>query len=310
MFLSCLFLATFFWLLNSLSHHYSSDLICNVRYKNQPNGKIIMNELPKQFNLKVKGLGFDLLAHKLSFSKPVVEIDLKRINTVKKINKPYNYSIASMTYSSVISNQIGDKIEVKSIFPDSIYFIIDRAVQKQLKVIPIANIKYKKQYQMFGDILVKPAITKVLGPASVLDTINHINTKLLSYNDLSKTVTESVGFDKEYKKLKVSANPQKVIVHIPVEKFTETTKKVLINYINVPDSIKLKTIPKETKVKFQLPLSKLASLASANIKVEVDYLNIKDNFNHKLKVKLVSYPDYIQNITLTPSKVEYIIKKY
>ena len=99
------------------------------------------------------------------------------------------------------------------------------------------------------------------------------------------------------------------MVHIPVEEYTESTKKVMIAYINVPDSVQLKTIPKEIDVKFQLPLSKLASLPSAEFRAEVDYSKIKDSFSHMLKVNLVQQPDYIQNITLTPSKVEYIIKK-
>lgn len=308
-FLSCLFLATFFWVLNSLSHQYSADIVCNVKYKNQPEGKIILNKLPKQFHIKVKGLGFDLLAHKLSLGGVVVEIDLKRISTKSQINKPYSYTISSMDYASFISNQLGDKIEVKNIYPDSISFVIDKAVKKQLKILPTTQISFKKQYQLFGDIILKPAITEVVGPKSILDTLNEIKTSLLKYDGLSETVTETVSFSKEYKQLKIAANPSKVLVHIPVEEYTESTKKVIIAYINVPDSVQLKTIPKEIDVKFQLPLSKLASLPSAEFRAEVDYSKIKDSFSHMLKVNLVQQPDYIQNITLTPSKVEYIIKK-
>lgn len=308
-FLSCLFLATFFWLLNSLSHNYSADIVCAVNYKNQPSGKIILNKLPNQFHIKVRGLGFDLLAHKLSFGKVSVDIDLKRINSKNQINKPYSQTISSMDYATLIANQLGDKIEVKSIYPDSISFLLDKRIKKQLKIVFTNDITFKKQYQLYGDIILKPAIVEAFGPKSVLDTINVIKTSLLRYTDLSETVTESVTLGKEYKKLKISAKPSKVLVHIPVEKYTESTKKVEIDYINVPDSVQLKTIPKEIEVKFNLPLSKLASLATAQFKAEVDYNKIKDNFSHMLKVNLVEQPDYVQNITLTPSKVEYIIKK-
>jgi hypothetical protein len=53
----------------------------------------------------------------------------------------------------------------------------------------------------------------------------------------------------------------------------------------------------------------MASLASAKFNAEIDYAQINDNFNHKLKIEMTEYPDYIQSLTLNPGKVEYILKK-
>ena len=84
---------------------------------------------------------------------------------------------------------------------------------------------------------------------------------------------------------------------------------VKILAVNVPDSIEIKAIPNEVEIKFLLPLSKMASLQSANFSAKIDYDQINDNFNHKLKVELTEYPEYIQSLTLNPRKVEYILKK-
>lgn len=303
-FLFCLFLATFFWLLNSLGNNYSSEVICSVNYKNQPKGKIVLNELPKQFKIKVKGLGFDLLGLKLSLSHPEVDIDLEKLGDVNGTQ-----SISSLKYATAIAGQLGDHIEIKTISPDQIRLVVDDKIEKTVKVIPQTKLNYEKQYQLFGDILAKPVITKISGPKMIIDTITQVSTSLIEKEELSSTLTETIGFDKKYELLKIKFNPSKVLVHIPVEKFTETTKKTMIEVVNISDSIKLKTIPHEVEIKFQLPLSKMANLASANFKAEVDYNTISDGFSHKLKIKLVEYPDYIQNITLTPTKVEYIIKK-
>lgn len=303
-FLFCLFLATFFWLLNSLGNNYSSEVVCNVNYKNQPKGKIVLNELPRQFKIKVKGLGFDLLGLKMSFSEPEVFVDLEKLGDVNGTQ-----SISSFQYATTIASQLGDHIEIKAIIPEQIKFVVDDKVEKTVKVIPQTELNFKKQYQLFGNILAKPIITKIVGPKSIIDTISQVYTDVIVQNNLSGTYTETVGFDKQYKPLNIAFFPSKVLVHIPVEKFTETTKTILINAVNVPDFVTLKTIPQEVKIKFQLPLSKMASLAGAKFKVEVDYNNMKESFSHKLKVELVEQPDYIQNITIIPSKVEYIIKK-
>ena len=100
-----------------------------------------------------------------------------------------------------------------------------------------------------------------------------------------------------------------MLLHIPVEKFTESSKLIEVQSINVPDSIEIKAIPNKIEVKFLIPLSKMASLASAKFIADIDYTQINDNFNHKLKVELTNYPSYIQSITLNPGKVEYILKK-
>lgn len=303
-FLFCLFLATFFWLLNSLGNQYNSEIICNVVYKNQPKDKVVLNELPKQFKIKVRGLGFDLLGLKMSFKNPEVIIDLKRVGN---ISETQNISVTK--YATLIANQLGDKIDIKSIYPNSIKLDVDDYMEKIVKVIPKSALSFEQQYQLFGDVLVKPVVTKISGPKSVIDTINEVYSQLIKKVNLNETITETVGFNEQYSQLKIEFNPKKVLVYIPVEKFTETTKTVHINTINVPDSITLKTIPQEVKIKFLLPLSKMANLASIKFKAEVDYNNMQESFSHKLKVEVVKAPDYIQNITITPLKVEYIIKK-
>lgn len=303
-FLFCLFLATFFWLLNSLGNNYSSEIICDVTYKNQPKGKVVLNDLPKEFKIEIKGLGFDLLGLKMSFNRPQVSIDLQKLGVLNGTQK-----ISSLQYATSIANQLGDHIEIKSILPESISLMLDDQMEKTVKVIPQTNLKFKKQYQLFGQILSKPVVTKISGPKTIVDTITQVLTSTIEKEELSSTLTETVEFDKKYEVLKINFAPSKVLVHIPVEKFTETTQRAMIDVVNLPDSIKLKTIPHEVEIKFQLPLSKMANLASAKFKVEVDFNTISGGFSHKLKINLVEYPDYIQNITLTPAKVEYIIKK-
>jgi hypothetical protein len=308
-FLFCLFLATFFWLLNSLGNHYTTDIEVQIVYINSPKDKVILNDQPKNFKIRVKGLGFDLMAYKIRPTEPLVTLDLSQLNRIPYNNKVETYSISTYTYSNYIANQLGDEIEIKSIFPDSIQFVMDKAIQKQVKIIPSSELSFKKQFQLYGEILAKPAVTTIIGASSIIDTIDQVYTERLEYNELSETVTETVGFDKSYAQKKIKFSPNKVLVHIPVEKFTESSKMVAITTVNVPDSIELKTIPKEVEIKFTLPLSKMANLESATFKTEVDYQQISNSFNHKLKVDIVEVPDYISISKINPTKVEYILKR-
>jgi hypothetical protein len=306
-FLFCLSLSILFWLLNTLSKTSSTQVLFDVSYINEPINKVILNELPKQLTIKIRGLGFDLMAYKLRINPSLVEVDLSRLEGLN--DEVRSSTLASVYFSNSIGNQLGEQLEIKAIFPDSIRFLFDKRVEKKVEIIPNIALNFKRQFQLHGKIIVKPAVTTVSGPASVLDTLTEIYTADLILNELAETTTESIGFNSVYSKSKLLFNPEKVLLHIPVEKFTETTIMVSVKAINVPDSLEIKPIPSEVEVKFLIPLSKMVTLPSAKFSAEIDYNQMNDNFNHKLKVELTKYPLDIQSLTLNPRKVEYILKK-
>jgi len=308
-YLFCLFLAVFFWLLNALGNNYSTTISFEISYKNFPKNQIVLNDLPQHINIKVKGLGFDLMAYKLKIKPSVVTVDLATLKDYNQKDAIITKTIATKRFQPHISTQLGEHIDVQGIYPDSIYFVLDKKVEKLLVVVPNTTITYDKQYQLFGEILLKPSAINVTGPKSVLDTMNKAYTEELILNNLNETTTEALLFNDEYNNQNLSFSPKQVFIHIPVEKYTETTKRIKLNTVNVPDSITLKTIPGEIEVKFRIPLSKMAALESAIFNAQVDYMQINEQLNHKLKVILLKHPDFIRSITLTPSKVEYILKK-
>lgn len=306
-FLLCLSLSFLFWILNALSKTSTTQVLFDVNYVNQPKDKIVLNKLPQQITIKIKGLGYDLIAYKLRLRRPVVKVDLSKVNGFN--TKMSSATLPSSSFANYITNQLGDRIEVKNIYPDSIRFLFDERAEKLVEIIPLTQLKFKQQYRLQSKIIVKPAVTKVVGPASVLDTLNRVYTQQLNLVGLSETTTQSIGFNKGYEIKKISFNPDKVILHLPIEKFTESSVMVKITPVNVPDSLEIKSIPNEVELKFLIPLSKIVSLQRATFSAKIDYKQISDNFNHKLKVELTDYPSYIESFTLNPAKVEYILKK-
>jgi len=136
-----------------------------------------------------------------------------------------------------------------------------------------------------------------------------ITTEKFSQFNLEKAVTTSLKFKKEYEQLKIKPEIDAVIVHIPVEKYTEENQNLIINTINVPDGITLKPIPNEVQIKYIIPLSKIAKKQNLGINVFVDYNDLKKAENLKLVIHASNIPDYFYSFKLIPQKVEYIIKK-
>jgi hypothetical protein len=308
-FIFCLVLATFFWILNALSNNYKTDVVFDVVYSNISEDKIILNELPSTLSLKVKGLGFDLMAYKWRLFKSRIKVDLSTLNTNNK-NQSIESKIVSTDYfKSRISSQLGNQIEILDIYPDSIHFILDTKAKKIVKVVSQTNITYKQQYQLYGSIKVKPAVVEIIGPKSILDTLENVYTANFEFEELDKTLTGNVGFDESYNSKNIKFMDEAVSLHIPVEKYTESTNLVSLTYLNVPDSFVIKAIPNEIEIKYMLPLNKIANKSNSEIEAYIDFNDIDEKFSSKLKVNLSEYPEYINTITVNPSKVEYILKK-
>ena len=145
-FIFCLFLSSFFWLLNALSKKFITEIDFKVTYINTPKSKVVLNDLSDKINIKIKGLGFDLLAYKLKFTKPLLTIDLAKVRGLNNAHKSIqNITLPTSSFTSIIANQLGDQIEIKNIYPDSILFQVDDKKEKKVKIIPITNITFEKQ---------------------------------------------------------------------------------------------------------------------------------------------------------------------
>lgn len=308
MFLSCLCLTIFFWLLNALGNTYSTTIVVDVEYKNNPKNFVILNDLPNQLFVNVSGLGFDLLGYQLKIEKQPLVIDLLDVKGLNKLNNSFNSTIDFSVYRSYISNELGNQIEVNQLSPEKVDVLLDQQANKLVVIKPILSLDFENQYQLDGNVKVKPAVVNVIGPKTVLDTLQAVYTEDIIYNGLEKTITHEALFNKQHKLQRLSFDLSKVIVFVPVEKFTESSVNIPINYINVPDSIELKAIPNEVQIKFMTPLNKISNITESKFNVNVDFNNVNDKYG-KLKVNLSVYPNYLKSIIIKPSKVEYILKK-
>ena len=77
------------WYLNALSKDYTTFVQYKVQYENFPKGKALISELPEKLSLKVKGLGFSVLKHKLlAYTRSIaIPIDNFRLDISRKDNQ-------------------------------------------------------------------------------------------------------------------------------------------------------------------------------------------------------------------------------
>lgn len=302
------FIATIFWFLNALSKDYSTIVSYPVNYINFPEDKILVKDLPDKLFLEVKGGGFALLRHKIGTAFQPINLNVShQINNKEGRNNMLNFTMHmnSPKTSNNISRQLNKDIRLIKIIPDTIGLHFSNIIQKKVPVNPKVDITFANQFSLNGSITTEPDSIIASGPSNIIDTLKNVSSSLITFSDLDRSTKRNTSLEKISK---VSFSNKRVVVKIPVDRYTEATQNVEIISLNTPDSLNVRLFPAEIKINYRVGLSNFNKVSAKDFKITVDFKNLttKSNF---LKVKLEKYPDNIKDINISPSLVEFIIEK-
>lgn len=301
-FMICLLIATALWFLNALSKDYTTTISYSVKYTNPPQNVFLASNPPSQLDLKVNAHGFTLLRHKLSISVSPIVLNLS------SIVRNNDYSGKSVTIRSEdllrrISDQVSSEITVNDVNPKAITFIFDSLQTRKVPVEALVKIGFKPQYFLSGDIIVEPDTVNITGPATIIDTVSRLYTRIFENEELDAPVkTPLTVVIPERTRI----DPERVVLSIPVERFTEKTFKIPVEVRDKPDDVNMKVFPSEVTVAFLVGLSDYDQIQNTDFTVFVSYDSISTS--DVLEVNLDKIPAFVQQVRISPPNVEYLIE--
>jgi len=286
-------------ILSKLSQNYQGTLVFKVKPINVKETQVILNDSSNQLNITLDTYGFKWLRY--AVSKPIVEVDLESDVILKD-------TILIWTEKkgfSNISKQLGKDIKVININPDSLVFRYD---VNQVKKVPIKadlDVSFLQGFNTLDSIKVTPDSIKLIGPASLLKSIDFIKTKHKSFSDLKGNVDKPIQLvvDSISDEVKVESNI--VQFHLEVSKFTEGVVTLPVTIVNVPEDVKINYFPKQITVKYATTINDFNSISEEDFKVECNYANSKNK--SYLIPKIVASPKNVKNIRLQEQQIEFII---
>ena len=305
-FLIFVIIATIFWFLNQLEQEYETNVTLPVRYTNFPEDKILVNDLDKYFDIRVKGFGYKLLEYKISNKFLPFVIDVNSITMRMYSRKDYvKFYALTKNLSDKIEQQLSSELQIITIEPDTLFFDFADRIHKKVPVVSRVKPLPASQYMIKDQILINPDSITISGANPIIDTINQVYTKKVEINDLTQNFQEFVAIQRYDN---VDYSEEKVKISIMIEKFTEGNLKVPLKVKNVPDSLILRTFPDEISVSYFVALSDYDKVLPQFFDAEVDYNDININ-NNKVKVRVTNWPDYIRSLRFYPQAVEYLIER-
>ncbi len=299
----CLLIATSLWFLDALSKDYITTLSYNIKYVNPPDNLFLSNSPPSKLDLRVQAHGFTLLRHKLAFSFSPILLDLTAFSQNMDSTKN-RVQINSEILIREIGKQVSNELSISDVSPGNFSLRFDSLETKLVPVKPDITLNYKPQYNLNGIVMLKPDSVEISGPAGLIDTVKALTTVPVTYNDLETSIEQAIRIRHPEK---TSLYPERVILQVPVEKFTEKKITLPVQIINMPEDVQIKLFPPQVTISFMVGLSNYESISSAEFTATVDYNQISGE-RETLEVQVESKPLYIQLVKVTPASVEFLIE--
>ena len=160
---------------------------------------------------------------------------------------------------------------------------------------------------MISGIRLQPDSILLNGPSELISQIDSIGTKKVTKKNIEESFEEEVGIQVPNSS-KVLLNSTFAIIQVEVEEFTQKQVTVPIQLVNVPSDVKLRLIPENITVKFEVAVKDFNTIEASHFQVVCDF-DEKITEGHFMIPKIVQKPEEVFRVDLTTKKVEYLIFK-
>ena len=307
-FFVCLIISTLFWFTSKLSQENQATFSLPVRFENIPEGELAATQSDSLVEYTLHATGARLI--QLRFFP---QVDTLRL----EVNQTFSVVRDGLDYHYLTGDQIADEItrlteprmEISSVFPDSLFLQLVPAVQKKLPVRLEADISFASRFDQYGSIEIVPDSVKLTGPSTVLDTLEFVSTRYWEASGLRRTRTETIPLQLPSDVPSLKPDVRQVEVTVPVEEFTESSIDLDLHVV-CPDEypeVDLRLFPSSVTVSYLVSLSDYPSVEAEMFEASVKCPAAIEDSDGRLDVQLDTYPSFVRILHVRPSSVEYII---
>lgn len=290
-----------FWVLQNLNDEYEMDVEVPIVLQGVPDGVVITTDLPSTLTAKISDKGTSLVSF---YSKrlPPVELDFARYD------KGFESGRAQVPLNDVrqaIERILSSTTRITTIETDTLEFYYNRGSSRYLPVGLCGRVS-AKSHNYIRSLRVQPDSVLVYAPQEVLDTMRRAYTQALNVTELDKTTELKAGFPN----IKgVKYEPSEVMVLANVDYYTEKSVEVPVVGLNFPADKSLRTFPSKVKVIFSIGSAYYNQVSSQDFALVITYEDLLNNDRPKYQLNLKSLPQFVSNVRIQPSEVDYLIEQ-
>ena len=295
--LICMLIAALLWLIIKLTVTYTVTEPFAIKFVDIPADQIIQND-NYRVEATITTTGFKLINYYITpKDKRVIELSLKEINYKKSNFETFSYSKRYL--EEKIADFIGVNASEIEISDETQYFVMSKLTSKKVKIIPLTNLSFERQYNFYGEPVSIPDSATIFGSIDDIAGIQFLQTEVISKKNVRQSIDTKAKLDIN-ENIRCDVNEVEVIVNI--EKFTEAEVEVPIT---TPEGTEIHLFPNKVKIRYIVAMKDYPIINDLSFKVTIDPEDIF--INEALPVKLQLYPSNTQILGINPEEVEYIV---
>lgn len=299
-FFICIIIASFLWLAHSLNTVYTYTFKVPVTFKNLPQNKKPLIQVPEHVYVDAKASGLKLLLILLSEPYKVIEIDF---NTLKSVNRNQNYILSSSHID--FNSSLKFETQIKHISPDTLYFTEKTGYQKIVPVKVPLHLKCMEGYA-YKKPVINPAYITIWGDTSIIENVDTIYTQPVTLNNLAQNVNTNLEFIKPNQQVYTTLSETNVFVE--VAKLVEQFITLPVSNINRSLQQQVNIYPSKIKVRFTSLQNNFNSEDTSLFKATINSAKI-NNATKKCPVSLSTVPGNVTIMGFEPKEVDILILK-
>lgn len=295
-----LLLAATFWFILVLRQTFEVTIPIPIKYTNVPDSLLLKNDLPTTINVGVSDKGLVLFRSFVLNKHDSIEINV--LNYIQANNT----LLKDEQLSQIISSRFEKTTTLLRYNPSRISLEYSVLESKKVPVIFDGEVTTQPNYLLNGDISIKPDSIMAYSSAEILRKLTVAYTTADKFEKLDKNYTYKLAIRHENK---VRFSPEAVNVMIPVAEFAQKEVTVPITCLNQPIGTQVVFFPSNVTVSFAVALSDFNSISANDFSIDLDYSELEQTTDAVVKLRLTDSPSYIQNISIKPASVEFILEK-
>lgn len=300
-FLSFVLLAFGFWLLQSLQEEYEMNISIPIRYRNIPPEISFTQTPPNKVIVRVKDKGSVLLNYTFGPIFGAIDVNMKN-----SVDGSGTLEVRRREIEGEILKQLMTSTTLVTFEPSIIEVTYSTRINKSIPVKFNGNIHTSPGFAVSGRITLSPPNVEVYASDALLDSLKEVQTVFTDIKNVNKTVTRILQLQKIPE---TEFEPGTVSVTIPIEEFTEKTLDIPIEFRGIPENFIVRAFPSSVKVNAYVPLSRFKDVEEEDFAISISFYDLEQNDTGILPITLSRKPDWIQNITLNPDKIEFILEQ-
>ena len=293
----CIIGATIIWFLSALNKNYTTVIKCPIELSYERDSTIEVITPPRNVQVNVSGVGWDLLKQSLSFRRDPLLISVESPIETKRI--------AGYTIQPLISQHLSS-LNLNFVVTDTIYFDIQRLRKKKLFVyVDSTKVSLRDFHQIISPLNVSPDSVTITGHESLITTLSDTLSVRLPQDEIDNNYSEKIYIDNFDLSL-VSFSPSEIDISFNVSEYVDHSTDFEIQLVNFPMDSSAFIEPGIVQSTFFIQEEMQNEFPKSEFVIIADYNNVNPQ-DSTLTIEVIKYPNYVQDIKLdtTLFKVRY-----